>query len=184
MKTNEKKSVFFERQGNQDDAHVDERAHRFYSWGGYSGGGGRGWDSTAEGLRPTTTLGDNYTKVCAYCGRLALPIQKRVWDNFKGCSDFVNKGHCCVCKDAMDELEMVDQMEEIKKKFNAALRDCQAAMPKTNPAIVDAFIDRKAEKLKKDLKFWNDRGSIQAHALDKTGLKLSGPLNKEGDYDD
>ncbi|AEZ66220.1 hypothetical protein phiTE_054 [Pectobacterium phage phiTE] len=97
---------------------------------------------------------------------------------------YFDKGHCCVCREAMDELEMIDQLKIIEDQFQNARNAVYKAMPKTNPALIDAFVDRKAAQLKKDLKFWNDCGSIVPHSLDKTGLELRGPRYVKGDYDE
>ncbi|MCL6318721.1 hypothetical protein EXT67_20680 [Pectobacterium atrosepticum] len=70
----------FERTNNRDEEHVDERAYKFFS-------SMYGWNSTKEGIRETTTLTDGSTHICAYCGRMALPIQGERWDHSKiaGC---------------------------------------------------------------------------------------------------
>lgn len=174
----------FERTNNRDEDHVDERAYKFFSSMYGRDGHHYGWNSTKEGIRQTAVLSDKTTHICAYCGRMALPIQGERWDNFKECRVYFDKGHCCVCKEAMDELEMMDQLKIIEDQFNNARNAVYQAMPKTNPELVNAFVDRKAEQLKKDLKFWNDRGIISPHSLDKAGLELLGPRYKnDEDYD-
>ncbi|MCL6408604.1 hypothetical protein EXT70_23615, partial [Dickeya dadantii] len=57
---------------------------------------------------------------------------------------YFDKGHCCVCREAMDELEMIDQLKIIEDQFQNARNAVYKAMPKTNPALIDAFVDRKA----------------------------------------
>ncbi|ARB11577.1 hypothetical protein CB7_103 [Pectobacterium phage vB_PatM_CB7] len=174
----------FERTKSRDEEHVDERAYKFFSYMYGREGHHYGWNSTKEGIRPTTVLSDKSTHVCAYCGRMALPIQGERWDHFKDSREYFSKGHCCVCKKAMDELEMMDQLKIIEDQFENARSAVYRAMPKTNPDIVAAFVDRKAEQVKKDLKFWNSNGTISPHSLDKTGLELRGPRYVKGDYDE
>ena len=173
----------FERTEDRDEEHVDERAKGFFSWS-YGRGNTRGWDSTKEGLRPTATIGsgDGF-RACAYCGRQALPIQEKRWDNFEERYEYVKKGHCCVCKDAMDELEMMDQVDIITKQFNAAISKCHQAMPKTNPDVLFALVDRQHEEKKKSLRFWNNDGRISPHSLSDFNMNLKGSRYANGDED-
>lgn len=164
------------------EEHVDERAHKFFSWMYGRNGQHKGWDSTKEGLRPTATLGKgDRMRACAYCGRRALPIQKKQYSHRTGLDEYKNIGHCCVCKEAMDELDMVDQIDIITKQFNAALSKCQQAMPKTNPAVLLALMDKELEEKKKSLSFWTDDGRLPAHALADVGFNVKGSRYKNED---
>lgn len=164
------------------EEHVDERAYKFFSYMYGRNGHHKGWDSTKEGLRPTATLGKgDRIRACAYCGRRALPIQKRQYSHRTGQDEYKSIGHCCVCKDAMDELDMVDQIEAITKQFNAALNKCKGAMPKTNPAVLIALMDKEHEEKKKSLDFWIDDGRMPQHALNDVGFNLKGSRYDKGD---
>lgn len=176
----------FERTEHRDEEHVDERAYKFFSWSYGRNGGQAGWNSTKEGLRPTATLGNpRGFRACAYCGRQALPIQKKKeYSHRTGQDEYKSVGHCCVCKEAMDELDMMDQIDLITKQFKAALSECHRAMPKTNPDILFALVDRQHEEKKKTLRFWNNDGRISPHSLEDYGFTLNGSRFKEGDYDE
>lgn len=165
----------FERTEHADEEHVDERAKEFFSWQYGRNGSHKGWDSTKEGLRPTATLGGNNSwRACAYCGRQALPIQMKRWVMMEDKYEYINKGHCCVCKDAMDELEMMEQVDIINRQFQKALSKCHSAMPKTNPAVLLALMDKAHEEKKKNLDFWIKDGRMPSHALDGVGFDLKG----------
>lgn len=176
----------FERTEHRDEEHVDERAYKFFSYytDGRRGGYHHGWNSMVEGLRATTTIDSGSLHVCAYCGRIALPIQKSEYNHRRGEDEYISKGSCCVCKEAMDELEMIDQINVIKKQMEIAIGNCWAAMPATNPEVLLALVDRRAEETKKTLKFWNDRGSISPHTVETAGFKLAGPRYEKGEYEE
>lgn len=173
----------FERTEHRDEPHVDERAWKFFSWS-YGRGNTRGWDSTADGLRPTATLGTSGSlRVCAYCGRYALPIQTRQYSHRTGQDEFKNKGHTCVCREAMDEIDMVEQIDIINAQFRAALNKCHQAMPKTNPEILVALMDKAHQEKKKSIDFWIKDGRMPQHALEDAGFNIKGS-RYESDGDD
>lgn len=171
----------FERTEHRDEEHVDERAWNFFSWS-YGRGNTRGWDSTKEGIRPTATLGSgNGFRACAYCGRQALPIQERKYSHRTGQDEYISKGHCCVCKDAMDEVDMMVQIDIITKQFKSAISKCHQAMPKTNPEILFALVDKQHEEKKKSLRFWNNDGRISPHSLNDFNMNLKGSRYNDDD---
>lgn len=172
----------FEKTNHRDEDHVDERAHSFFSFQ-YSGkGAGYYWDFLSEEIIPTATLGGGgAVRFCAYCGRQALPIQERKYSHRTGQDEYKNKGHCCVCKDAMDEVDMVKKMEEITKQFEAALSQCRQAMPNADPEVVLAIMDLKNEEAKKSFKFWMGRDKdIPLYHLKDTGVDIEGSRYKKG----
>lgn len=169
----------FERTKSRDEEHVDERAYPFFSYG-YTGQPGHNyhWNSLTKGLQPTTVIGGDHAPVCVYCGRLALPIQGETAGYSRmGSPDYYNKGHCCVCKEAMDELEMVAQMAAIKDQLEKALIACRAAMPKRNPQVLLALMDRAAQEAKKDIEFSLRGGGFPDYAAKRAGFKITGPAN-------
>lgn len=131
---------FLERTKSKDEEHVDERAYPFFSTVYGKDGWVSDWDSTKPGLRVTkTVMIDNYgTPVCAYCGRVGLPIQDRSTLNFKG--------HCCVCKDAMDEVEIKTEVKKIKEKFDNLLEEMYRSLPEPNEIVLQYVIERKAKQ--------------------------------------
>lgn len=163
-----------ERTQSREQEHVDERAYKFFSYG-YSGEYKYHWKSTAEGLRPTAVLEHNhFYPVCAYCGRQALPIQgERGNHSYMGSTSYYDKGHCCVCKDAMDEIECKDKEEEIKKKMNKLLGQLRQAMPKVNPDVVEAMIQERAARDLKELERNKKDGWGIYHQLESLGIKIS-----------
>jgi len=165
----------FERTNSRDEEHVDERAYKFFSYMYGREGHHYGWNSTKEGIRATATIGSGSGfRACAYCGRQALPIQQKKYNHRKDQDEYKSVGHCCVCKDAMDELDMMDQIDIITKQFKAAIGKCHQAMPKTNPEVLFALVDRQHEEKKKSLRFWNNDGRISPHSLDDFGMNLKG----------
>lgn len=171
-----------ERTEGRDQEHVDERAYPFFSYG-YSGEYNYHWKSTSEGLRPTAVLEQchNYP-VCAYCGRQALPIQgERKNYSSMGSTSYYDKGHCCVCKDAMDELECKDKEDEIREKMTELLRSVRQAMPKVNPDVVEALIKERMARDLKELTRNKDRGWDIDNQLDGFGIEMKRERN---DYDE
>lgn len=174
-----------ERTKGREQEHVDERAYKFFTYC-YSGEYHYQWKSTSEGLRPTAVLEQchNYP-VCAYCGRQALPIQgTRRNQSYMGSTSYYDKGHCCVCKDAMDELECRDKEDEIRGKMNALLSELHQAMPKVNPDVVEAMIKERAARDLKELNRDKGRGWGINHQLDGFGIKMKTEKTREDEYDD
>ena len=161
---------------SKNDEHVDERAYPFFSYQ-YSGSGKRdwSWNSLSDGLRKTTVLTIGYEKVCAYCGRRALPIQKSVSSAYMG-TEYHDMGECCVCKDAMDELEIKDKVKELRKEMEQAIRRLESIAPPINPDVVSALIDANADHLKKEVERNREYGGVSPYTLDQAGIKI-----REGD---
>lgn len=131
---------FMERTKSRDEEHVDERAYGFFSSVYGSNGWVYDWNPTKPSLRPTKTLKDEDgygNPVCAYCGRLGLPIQDPNNYNFKG--------HCCVCKDAMDELEIKEEKRKLQEKFNDILQGIDEALPKINGEVIELLIQKRRD---------------------------------------
>jgi len=164
-----------ERTKGREEEHVDERAWKFFSYG-YSGEYSYHWKSTSEGLRPTAVLQCGYTyPVCAYCGRQALPIQgeHRGPDGSWGSTSYYDRGHCCVCKDAMDELEYKDKENEIRDKMNQLISDLRKVSPAVNPEVVKALVEERAEQDLKELEKHTKRScGFHPSKLDALGIKL------------
>lgn len=174
-----------ERTEDREQEHVDERAYKFFSYG-YSGKYKYHWKSTSEGLRPTAVLEHgHFYPVCAYCGRQALPIQgERKNHSYMGSTSYYDKGHCCVCKDAMDELECKDKATEIREKMNRLLVELNNAKPKINPDVVEAMIQERAARDLKELNREKECGWGIHHQLDGLGIKLKKENNREEEYYD
>lgn len=159
-----------ERTTDRNEHHVDERAYKFFSYGypKYH------WMSITEGLRPTAVLVSKHTcPVCAYCGRQALPIQGEHRDSF-GSPSYYDKGHCCVCKDAMDELECKDKEEEIRGKMNRLLADLRGISPRVNPEVAKAMVQARAERDLKEIEGNVKRSWGIQHRLKDYGINLVG----------
>lgn len=170
-----------ERTEGREQEHVDERAYKFFSYG-YSGGYNYHWNSTSRGLRPTAVLEHrHFYPVCAYCGRQALPIQgERKNESYMGSTSYYDKGHCCVCKDAMDELECADKEEEIRQKMNRLLGQLRQAMPKVNPDVVEAMIQERAARDLKELERNKKDGWGSTPQLESLGIKIRNAPEDQG----
>lgn len=107
--------------------HVDERSYEFFM---FDYQGKKTWNSQAEGAKPTLTIdarSSGGSIVCGYCGRKALPIQNHILRVM---------GHCCVCKDAMDQLEIENEEEKVKEEMEKLLDKLREVKPKLNKEIL------------------------------------------------
>lgn len=174
-----------ERTEGREQEHVDERAYKFFSYG-YSGEYRYHWKSTSEGLRPTAVLEHaHHYPVCAYCGRQALPIQgEKKNHSYMGSTSYYDKGHCCVCKDAMDEIECKDKEDEIRGKMNRLIADLRKVSPKVNPEVVKAMVEERAARDLKELERNIKQSWGVYHQLDSLGIKLKVDDQEQNEYDD
>lgn len=135
--------TFRQRTESLTDEHVDERASKFFSWG-WAGSEGRSsfWNSRADNLVPTVTLSNKLNiPVCAYCGRQALPIQKRASHE-----EYYTTGYCCVCKDAMDELEVKAKIKEVIEKMERVVEDLEKSAPKVSKDVLKKLLEEKNKR--------------------------------------
>lgn len=170
----------FERTQYRNEEHVDERAYKFFSYQYGRDGHQHGWNSLAVGLSPTSIISAGNLIVCAYCGRRALPIQQRITSQgWSPEEDYANKGYCCVCKDAMDEVAVMEQMSKIQDQMYRAIQECKNTLPAPDRRIVLALIDWQAVEAKNELEFFAKGALLPRHVVERAGFELKRPSDKE-----
>lgn len=155
----------------RDDSHVDERSYNFFSYGYGRSGYAYRWNSTAIGLTPTLTLSVGGSQFCAYCGKRALPIQQEIRDPCRS-THYVDVGHCCVCKEAMDELEIKDKILTLIEKQAGELKDLKATLPKINPAVAIGLLSLKTEEMIKRI----NKSGIGRTTMGDCGIGVRGSM--------
>lgn len=150
--------------------YVDPRAYKFFRFSGSSHSETLySWD-TQSGAKPTKVLkSDTHMPVCAYCGRRGLPLQP----NIAMYRDYDVTGHTCACKEAMDEIDMLAEIERVRSVADEAIAALKRNMPKINSEVVQklmkADMDRKIERLQED----QERGwGVSEHNFDNTSIRL------------
>lgn len=162
----------------RDEEHVDERAHDFFKLNYCSGGMKWCWDNFSKGARPTRIVSAGNSQFCAYCGRQALPLQKSLRDNYNYSEKYVVWGYTCVCKSAMDEVEIEGLIKEVQERANKEIRQLKNVLPKTNPDILSEIIDRHIKKVKDSVQSNPDSEFFYGSYLNDIGIKI-----KRGDED-
>lgn len=104
--------------------YADPRSHEFFANGfvGFTHGDNgtsyaRSWDSRHPELKVTATVAVNYRAHCVYCGNRAMPIQNQ---------DLDVTGYTCPCKGALDEVEYLRLVEELREQFDNDLESLTA----------------------------------------------------------
>lgn len=124
--------------------YADPRAHRFYSLafvGSKHGDAGSStsmsWNSRHEKLQPTAVVstGPLY-QLCAYCGHRAKPIQPVDYG-------FDVSGYCCICKDAMDELEWRLTYTDLLEKQRLERVELESTAPKPSVKVIQTLMDHQ-----------------------------------------
>ena len=120
--------------------YADERSHKFFTL--YYVGPSNGEDGTAyktmidtrhEDLKPSK----NYRgRCCAYCGQMVYAIQP---DHM----GFEITGYFCVCKDAMDEVELNAAIEELEQKHSEELLQLKKKAPKPSVKVKRRLIEHE-----------------------------------------
>lgn len=156
------------------EEYVDERAYDYFSWG-YTGkeeGHKYHWNSQC-GAKETMMVKACSRLVCAYCGRRGFPLQPLI---AKG--DYHTYGYTCVCKDAMDSLEVVKKIQEILDDAYELAKEMRSTqMPKINPDVVKKALQDKTDRLLKDLE--RNKGRHCQYTLEEAGIEILDPHNKE-----
>lgn len=109
------------------------------------------WDSTSGAL-PTTMIKSDYNRpLCAYCGNKGFPIQPFFTGSFEADSDSSVTGYACVCKDAMDLLEIKDQIKALEKIQKEQMNDLVKTLPKVNNKVLRAVVSKKATEIEQEI---------------------------------
>lgn len=161
----------------RNEEHVDERAYPFFHHV-YGRDGYVCEYSSTSGAKPTKVLSIEgfYHKYCAYCGRKALPIQGELEKGRGFFTGYYDIGHCCVCKDAMDEVEHNNKLIELKKRHEHELLKLEESRPKLNQEVVSKLVEKvfkeRQEQLKKDLQDFEKYPHTSTSTLSKVGVTI------------
>ena len=154
--------------------YADERAKHMISEGFVGNGHGNygilnqysvSFDTSHPDARPTETVKIGSFHYCAYCSRPALSIQAGLANKKCGLgsglhsSAYAVTGHTCVCKGAMDEVQMNNDIKELNDKLEQQKRDCENEIqklkmshilsnPNTAEDLVQRIVSNKLSKMK------------------------------------
>lgn len=134
------------------EPHVDERAKKFFRFG-YSGSDRSRYyfNTQDEGLRDTRMITSrHYYPTCAYCGHRAYSRQPDIKYD-----DYDVKGYTCVCKGAMDELEIRDEIERVEDAAKKAVYELKKCLPGVNREVLKKILEAKTEKALKSFEEGN-----------------------------
>lgn len=124
------------------------------------------WESTS-GAKETKMIVFGYSdRVCAYCGNPGLPLQPLIERH----RDYAVTGYTCVCKDAMDEIEIKEQLGQLKAKHRQEESLLEEKLPAVNKRVLKAVADSRVEELKKNI----DHGHFLEEYLSSFEIKIKG----------
>lgn len=123
------------------DDQIDERAIKYLHRDWTKPEGQRyDWNSSC-GAMPTLMLrpeGVGYgLPVCAYCGRQGLTLQRHIRTR----GDYSVTGHACICKDALDSLDIQESIEELEKKHEQEMRELKRKIPTVNKEVIKRMME-------------------------------------------
>lgn len=96
--------------------------------------------------------------VCAYCGNKGFPLQPHISRH----DDYRITGYTCVCKDAMDSLDIEEQVEAMKVRHRKELEELLSKKPKENKDVVKAVARLAVNNLLEDIDKHNDKDALSA----------------------
>lgn len=119
------------------------------------------FDTSHNDTTPTQTVKIGYYNYCVYCSRLALPIQgglKNTTRETRRHANYDTTGYMCVCKGAMDEIQLNKDTQEIKNKLEEFKQTCEDEIgnlrsthtlnnPNTASELVERIIKEKISKI-------------------------------------
>lgn len=122
------------------------------------------WESTS-GAKETKMIVFGYSdRVCAYCGNPGLPLQPLI-ERYR---DYTVTGYTCVCKDAMDEIEIKEQLEQLKAKHHQEESLLEEKLPKVSKKVLKDVADIRAKELKKHI----DKDFFLEDTLKSSGIQI------------
>jgi hypothetical protein len=137
---------------------ADPRAQKFFHTvfvgtsckGADSSGHKRSWDSDHEELAGTPCHAyDVSGRYCVFCGAHSLPIQgnlRRVcFKSLRNDSDYKITDWTCVCKEAMDWLEVAAEVKALEEKYELEKEKLLATRPKFNQQVSVDLVRKASE---------------------------------------
>ncbi len=147
-------------------AYADPRSHKFFTRGFVGSKAGEEgtnystyWNSHSETVPTTVYSLRSDAHVCAWCGNRPFPLQDAYLDVI---------GYICVCKDAMDEVELIAEYQALLKEQAQARQALKDKLPKPSQVVLDMVVDKTIAKIKDDLA----RNFFVDSALDSLDIKL------------
>lgn len=154
--------------------YCDKRAKKYFSRGfvghshGEDGTGYRySWDSSS-GASPTKMITGIGNPRCAYCGNEGLPLQPYFTASFDPDCNTTITGYACICKDAMDQLEVEDKLDQMALRHASEVRELQQQLPNVNKIVLKKLLDEKVKRQKEEI----DRGFLDEKHYKKFGLEI------------
>lgn len=95
---------------------IDQRAHKFFNRN-FTGGQDRSYyfDTDHEKLIQTTYIQNGSNDICGHCGDKCYPIQANIP------SSYDTTGYTCICKGAMDEVDAISLVAEVRNQLSEAI---------------------------------------------------------------
>lgn len=157
--------------------YCDERAEKYFERGFVGSSSGENgtpykyhWNSTS-GAKETKMVVFGYQEhICAYCGNKGFPLQPRFKGSFSRDSDSTVTGYACVCKDAMDEVEIKEKLQILKAKHHAEEALLANRLPQVSKKVLKDVVNLKAKNLKEDI----DRSFCYEHNLSELNINIKG----------
>lgn len=116
------------------------------------------WDS-CSGAVPTRAHALSHSRLyCVYCGNRAFPIQSEIGGK--------PSGYCCVCTDAMDEVQWRREHDAILEKHALELEAHSRQRPKSNKDVVRKLVQRIHNQQMDDL----EKGHLSERQLKDLGI--------------
>lgn len=155
--------------------YCDERAAQFFRRGYVGNSNGENgtpysthWDSTSGAKETKMILSASSRPNCAYCGNVGLPLQPYFRGSFTQDSDATVTGYTCICKDAMDEVQIKEQLQAMRAKHHAEETLLANSLPKVNKKALKAVAEARMKKLKKQI----DQDFFLEDALESFSIKI------------
>lgn len=149
----------------------DPRAHKFFHTvvvGQNFGEDGTAykttWDNDHAEARPTPVFVIDHYRYCQFCNEQALPLQPNIRHD-----DYGITGYACVCKDAMDWVDVEKALEDLADRYEKERLVIEAKRPRaTEEAKLNAAIRHlkstsglSLEKLVREIGVMVDKGGEQ-----------------------
>lgn len=113
------------------------------------------YDSTSGGKPTKMVHTSRYGRLCAYCGENGLPLQPFFKGSFNPDSDDRVVGYMCVCKDAMDELEIEQAIKDLRAKQAQEMKNLEDTMPKPSNSVLSKVMAYRLKVLTEEVESGN-----------------------------
>lgn len=124
------------------------------------------YDSTSGGKETKMIRTSRYRCVCAYCGEVGLPLQPFFKGSFNPDSDSTVTGYMCVCKDAMDQLEIEESIRQLRIKQANDMKELERTLPKPSSEVLAKVMANRIKTLTEEIESGNFT------ELDRLGIEV------------